>query len=167
MMWSIFATITVFCRGDLLKRVNITALVIAIAVTTLLGSLARADQNLYRWTDERGNQVNSDRPPPPGIEYEVISTRSSMVRKVDGEEGAVPPKVTPTPGNQFDPVNTAQRTIEKNPELCARARDNLAQLDTRARIRIRNEQGEVRFLTEAERAGERDKAIGAIETYCE
>jgi hypothetical protein len=150
-----------------LKRLTITALVFALATSALLGSRANADRNLYRWTDERGNQVNSDRPPPPGIDYEVISTSSSMVRKVDPEEGAVPAKVKPAPGNQFDPVNTSKPVIEKNPEYCARARDNLAQLDTRARIRIRNEQGEVRFLTEAERAGERDKAISAIEAYCE
>jgi len=167
-MWSIFAVITNDCEGDLLKPVNITgARVIAVATLTLAGALAHAGENVYQWNDERGNQVNSDRPPPPGIKYEVISTSSSMVRKVDEEEGAVPKVVEPTPTNDFEPVNTAQRAVEPNPEYCARARDNLAQLDTKARIRVRNEAGEVRFLTEDERAGERDKAIGAIETYCE
>jgi len=149
------------------KRVTIAALVIGLAAAALLGAQAHADRNLYRWTDEQGNQVNSDRPPPVGTEYEVISTSSSMVRKVEEDEGAVPPKVTPSPGNQFDPVNTSKPAVEKNPEYCARARDNLAQLDTRARIRIRNDEGEVRFLEEDERALERDKAISAIEAYCE
>ena len=166
-MWSIFVKITVDCTGDLVKRVTLAAFVVGLAASALFGAQANADRNLYRWTDEQGNQVNSDRPPPVGIDYEVISTSSSMVRKVEPDEGAVPPKVTPSPGNQFEPVNTAKPAIEKNPEYCERARDNLAQLDTKARIRIRNEEGEVRFLTEEERGAERDKAISAIEAYCE
>ena len=150
-----------------MKRVTITALVIGLAASALCGSQANAERNLYRWTDEQGNQVNSDRPPPVGIQYEVISTSSSMVRKVDPEEGAVPPKVKPTPSDQFEPVDTAKPAVEKNPEYCATAKDNLTQLDTRARIRLRDDQGEVRYLNDAERALEREKAIAAIEAYCE
>ena len=111
--------------------------------------------------------MNSDRPPQDGVEYEVISTSSSMVRKVESDEGAVPLKVKPTESNKFEPVNTKKTAIEKNPEYCARAQDNLVQLDTRARIRLRNDQGEVRYLNEEERAAEREKALSAIEAYCE
>lgn len=151
-----------------MKRVNITgALVLVTAVLTLWGAYASAGETFYRWIDERGNPVNSDRPPPAGIEYEVISTSSSMVRKVDSEKGAVPLKVQPSASNDFDPVNTNKRVIEKNPEYCARAKDNLVQLDTSARIRLRNEQGEVRFLNEEERAAEREKALASMEAYCE
>jgi hypothetical protein len=167
-MWSIFVAISTYWKGDLLKRVNNTgALVLVMAVLTLLGTYASAGQTLYRWIDERGNPVNSDRPPPTGVEYEVISTSSSMVRKVESDEGAVPLKVKPTESNKFEPVNTKKTAIEKNPEYCARAQDNLVQLDTRARIRLRNDQGEVRYLNEEERAAEREKALAAIETYCE
>jgi hypothetical protein len=167
-MWGIFVTITIDWRGDLLKRVNITgALVLVTVVLTLMGSYASAGQTLYRWTDERGNPVTSDRPPPTGVEYEVISTDSSMVRQVDSEEGAVPLKVKPTPSNNFEQVNTKNPTIEKNPEYCARAQDNLLQLDTHARIRLRNDQGEVRFLNVEEKITEREKALASIETYCE
>lgn len=151
-----------------MKRVHLTA-VFAVTLATLFGvSLqAVANDNLYRWTDEEGNQFNSDRPPPAGVEYEVISTRSSMVRKLDGDPEAESANVE-TSDQDAEPVHTASRTtVEKNPELCARARDNLAQLDTRARIRLRNDEGEVRFLTEDEREHERDKAIGAIESYCD
>ena len=167
-MWGIFVTITIDWRGDLLKRVNITgALVLVTVVLTLMGSYASAGQTLYRWTDERGNPVNSDRPPPTGVEYEVISTDSSMVRQVDSDEGAVPLKVKPTPSNDFEPVNTEKPASLKNPEYCAIAQENLKQLNTHARIRLRNDQGEIRYLNEEEKAVEREKALDAIEAFCE
>ena len=72
-----------------MKRV----LVLATAALVLAGSLANAGQVVYRWKDDRGNPVNSDRPPPKGVDYEVISTQSSMVRPVDSKEGAVPLEV--------------------------------------------------------------------------
>ena len=163
--------ITTDWEGDLLKRVNITAAVVLVtAVLSLWGAYASAGQTLYRWIDERGNQVNSDRPPPTGIEYEEISTSSSMVRQVDAEESVTPPKATTTPGTNTEPANqeaTEKLVTLKNPEYCAIARENLKQLDTSARIRLRNEQGEIRYLNEEEKAVEREKALSGIESFCE
>jgi hypothetical protein len=138
-----------------------------VVVPTLWGSLANAGEVVYRWMDSQGNPVNSDRPPPVGTEYEVISTSSSMVRAVDGDEGAVPLKVNPSPGNEFEPVETATPKIEKNPEYCQRAQENLTALDSKVRIQMRNEQGEVYFLTEEERNVQRQKALDTIKVHCE
>lgn len=149
-----------------MKRLIITgSLILAALLLPLSG--ASAGETLYRWLDDKGNPVNSDRPPPQGIDYEVISTSSSMVRKVDSDEGAVPLEVNPTANNDFEEVDTSTPRIEKNPEFCQRAQDNLAQLDSHARIRLRNDQGEVRFLSEEEKTAERDKAVSAIGAYCE
>ena len=168
MMWSIFVVITTYWEDDLLKRLHITAAVVLVtAVLNLWGAHASAGQTLYRWIDEGGNPVNSDRPPPAGVEYEVISTSSSMVREVNSAEGAVPPKVEPTPSNDFEPENAAEPVSLKNPEYCAIAQENLKQLNTSARIRLRNEQGEIRYLNEEEKAVEREKALSGIETFCE
>jgi hypothetical protein len=157
-----------------LKYVNITgAVALALVLLGQGGVCAAAEDNLYRWTDEQGNQVNSDVPPPAGVEYEVLSTSSSMVRSVEtGEEKAARSEQAAGsgPGKPSEPKvyeDDRRITIEKNPEYCAQARDNLAQLDTRARIRMRDDQGEVRYLDEDERALEREKAIAAIEAYCE
>jgi hypothetical protein len=149
-----------------LKRLIITgSLILAVLLLPLSG--ASAGETLYRWLDDRGNPVNSDRPPPKGVEYEVISTSSSMVRKVDSDEGAVPLEVKSTASNDFEVVDTSTPRIEKNPEFCQRAQDNLTQLDTHARIRLRNEEGEIRYLDEEEKAAERQKALDAIEAFCE
>jgi hypothetical protein len=149
-----------------LKRLIITgSLILAVLLLPLSG--ASAGETLYRWLDDRGNPVNSDRPPPKGVEYEVISTSSSMVRKVESDEGAVPLEVKSTASNDFEEANTSTPRVEKNPEFCQRAQDNLTQLDSHARIRLRNDQGEVRFLSEEEKTIERKKALASIETYCE
>ena len=130
---------------------------------------ADAAETYYRWKDERGKLVVSDRPPTdPDIEYEVVSQRTSLVRRVRPGEGAVPPEVTPRPGNRFEQVETGDPMVEKNPEACARARTNLETLDTSARIRIRDpDTGEMRFLTEEEKVTQRERAEETIRAHCE
>jgi hypothetical protein len=141
--------------------------VVTTALFVLLASYATADETLYRWKNERGNLVNSDRPPPAGVDYEVISIGSSMVRKVDADEGAVPLTVKPTPGNDFEQVDTTELKVEKNAPYCERAKDNLEQIGSHARIQMRNEQGEPHYLSAEEKAAQKEKAIAAIEAYCE
>ena len=147
---------------------TMTAGVFAVttALFVLLASYATTGETVYRWNNERGNPVISDRPPPAGIAYEVISTGSSLVRKVDANEGAVPLDVKPTPSNDFERVDTAAPKIEKNALYCERARDNLKQIETHARIRMRNDQGEVYYLSEEEKTAEKEKTLAAIKTHC-
>lgn len=169
-MWGTLGRlIFIICdRGDTLLKSTTTIGVFAVttALFVLLASHATAGETLYRWKNERGNPVNSDRPPPTGIEYEVVSTGSSMVRKVDANEGAVPLNVKPTPSNDFEQVDTAEPKTEKNTLYCERARDNLKQIDTHARIRMRNDQGEVYYLSEEEKTAEKEKTLAAIKTHC-
>ena len=155
-------------RRETQLKSTITTGVFAVttALLILLASYATADQTLYRWKNERGNPVNSDRPPPAGIEYEVISTGSSLVRKVGANEGAVPLNVKPTPSNDFEQVDTAEPKTQKNTLYCERARDNLEQIDTHARIRMRNDQGEVYYLSEEQKTAEKEKTLAAIKAYC-
>ena len=149
-----------------MKRLIITGSFILVA-TLLPFAGASAGETLYRWLDEGGNPVNSDRPPPKGVEYEVISTDSSMVRKVESGDGAVPLKVKPSVSNDFDAVDTKKPAIVKNPEYCSRAQDNLVQLDTRARIRLRNDQGELRYIDEEEKETQRQQAKAMMAIHCE
>jgi hypothetical protein len=125
----------------------------------------------YRWKDERDRLVVSDRPPQdPSIEYEVVSPRSSLVRRVSPGEGAVPPETTPRPGNEFERVDpdAGESRVPKNPETCARAQSNLATLETAARIRIRDpETGELRYLSEEEKEEQRERARSNIRIHCE
>jgi hypothetical protein len=150
------------------KRAIPTCVLMAMMGIVGVSSInAVAGTNHYRWTDERGYPVHSDRPPPKGVDYEVITTGSSLVRQVEAEEGAVPAEIVPRVGNDFEQVNTAKQETEKNPEYCERARQNIQSLDTNARIRVRNEQGEYHWLSQEEKAAQRLQAEATITEHCD
>lgn len=154
--------------GNNVKRATKTYVFAGAALMLSLTSItAIAGKNHYRWIDDRGNPVHSDRPPPKGVDYEVISTGSSMVREVDADEGAVPAQINPTAGNEFEQVDTAKNRIEKNPEYCQRARENLETLNSAARIRLRDNQGELRYISEEEKEEQRREAREMIAVHCE
>jgi len=149
-------------------------LVLAAGVSTTL----HAEDSYYRWKDERGNMVVSDRPPEASIEYEVFSTGSSRFRRVSPGEGAVPAETTSRPGNRFETQdkaddNGSMDTVavevlpEKDPEICERARQNLETLQTAARIRVRDEAGELRYLSADEIETQRQNALDNIDVHCE
>ena len=151
-----------------MKRATKTCLATtALAVLLFAGVSAHAETTYYRWQDPQGNPVHSDRPPPIGIPYEVISSGSSLVRKVDADEGAVPATTEPTVSNDFEPVEAKAKPVKKNAEQCKRARENLATLDTKVRIQIRNDQGELRPLSEEEKDIQRKQAIDTIAVHCD
>lgn len=127
-----------------------------------------AAQTYYRWLDDRGNPVHSDRPPPQGTDYEVISTQSGLKRVVPGDQGAVPREVVPSSGNDFEPVaRDPDAKAHNSPEICATARKNLEMLNSSARIRVRDDQGEVKYLSAEEREAKREENLSLIDRHCE
>lgn len=142
--------------------------ILLVAVVAASCSFAFAADSHYRWNDKHGNPVHSDRPPPPGTDYEVVSTTSSLVRRVNSAEGVVPAELEPSYRNEFELVDTAKpQSIKKNPEYCERAQENLSTLDTFARIRIRDDQGEYRYIDEDEKEAQREQARKLIDIHCE
>lgn len=141
---------------------------LALAAGAALGQMSSAyGETYYRWVDDRGHPVHSDRPPPSGTEYEVVSTDSTLIREVVAEEGAVPLKIEPSASNEFNPVEARAPMIEKNPAYCERAKENLWALDNFARIRLPNEQGEMVYIDEKQKEAQRQKALKTIELNCE
>lgn len=145
--------------------------IVSLALTAILaGSSLAADASstVYRWLDSRGNPVHSDRPPPAGTPYEVISAGSSLKRVVTGNEGAVPKEVVPRAGNRFDQIdtNTKEELYKKNPELCALAQTNLSALTTSARVRLRDDNGDYAFLSEEQKAEQIGRAEQMIKVHC-
>ncbi len=141
--------------------------VLLFCVVVVSANLSSAGTTHYRWIDDRGQPVHSDRPPPKGVDYEVITTGSGLKRVVAADEGAVPPEVNPRVGNEFDQVDEDEATRNrKNPEMCARAQANLEALTTKTRIIMRDEQGEERMLSAEEIVAEREKAEALVSVYC-
>ena len=149
-------------RGRIGQVLAASALLLAVPTTAISG------EDYYRWLDERGDPVHSDRPPPKGVDYEVISTGSGLKRIVSADEGAVPPETTPRVGNEFDPVNPrAESRMKKNPELCERAKNDLDALTSGAKVKVRNNQGEFRYLEQEEIQVEQARAREQISVYCD
>lgn len=154
-------------------RIRATALLLVTLVLLTLATLGSAGvsagETYYRWLDSRGNPVLSDRPPPSGTEYEVVSSGSNLKRIVEPGEGAVPKEVKSRVGNEFQQVDTAApaEAAEKNTEYCERAQENLKALESAPRIRIKDpENGELRYLSDEERELETAKAKEVIAVAC-
>lgn len=141
----------------------------AIVGALLVASMnVAADATLYRWKDSQGNTVMSDRPPPTGTEYEAISTDSSVVRRLEGEAPPQPVVTKPRTRAETPAAKPAKKTVyEKNPEYCANARKNLEVINRAPRIRMPDENGDMRYLTDEEREAEKQKNLEIIEIHCE
>lgn len=146
-------------------------LCVCAAILAMLGTIssqALAGNAYYRWTDSAGNPVHSDRPPPAGTNYEVVSTGSSQVRKVSSSEGAVAAESDTSKADVFDRFEEVKaEPPTKNPEYCKSARANLATLESKARIRLKDDSGEYRYLTAQEKETQKKTAQDMIATYCE
>lgn len=141
----------------------------SLIVLLAAGSLhVGAADNYYRWLDNRGNPVHSDRPPPAGIDYEVVSTRSGLKRVVPGERGAVPRETVPSVRNEFEPVaRSPEHEVRKNPEICKIAQKNLETLNTFARVQVRDDQGDIQYLSDEEKEAQRNEAHTLIRQHCD
>ncbi|MCZ6830103.1 MAG: DUF4124 domain-containing protein [Gammaproteobacteria bacterium] len=135
----------------------------------LTGSEALAEAGYYKWFDERGNPHHSDRPPPSGVEYEFISTDTGMRRRISSvadTSTTSPAPAMPTPETKPVTVAEQQTKIKKNPAYCDQAKANLDTLDSKARVRIRSPEGDIRYLSEEEKDIQRKKAKDTIAVHC-
>lgn len=151
----------------MIRRLGVALVLLAMCAG--VGS-AHAGAKLYRWKDSNGNVVMSDRPPPAGVQFEAISTSSSLVHSVDSETPATPPAPThpAAPPREASTLPEPSKEIyKKNPEYCQTARQNLEVLDRAPRIRMPDANGELHYLTDEEREQERQKNLDIIAAHCD
>lgn len=134
------------------------------------GNVAQGDETYYRWSDERGNLVLSDRPPTNGTAYETVVISGNSFRT--GRAAFGPGTDTPDPSSAeraagVDTMITTPAAIDKDPAACEQAMRNLEALNNRPRIRVYDESGELRYLTPDEIEDEKRKSRLAIEIHCE
>jgi hypothetical protein len=142
--------------------------VLMLAGVCLSGTAALAAGGYYKWLDERGNPQLSDRPPPAGVEYEYVSTDTGLKRRVSAAESGRTGSAPAMP-EQAAPASTVaqeQAKIKKNPAYCDQAKANLDTLNSAARVRIREPEGDIRYLTEEEKDVQRQKAKDMIAVHC-
>ena len=148
-----------------------SAVATAMVLLSLSGWASAAGGTYYRWVDATGTEVNSDRPPPAGIEYETVSTSTNLLqpRKTQeapakGNAQSVPPKAD---NSGAAPANSGNTIFAKNPEYCEAAKKNLETLSTKARIRLSDADGNIRYIDEKEKAEQRATAEAIIAQHCD
>ena len=152
-------------NNRLLKRGQVGLALLLLSITPL--SIAKGDAH-YRWTNERGATVYSDRPPTFGVDYEVVSSGAGLKRIVDGDEGAVPLEVNPRPDNDFDQIDTRNESAsEKNDVLCEKAKMNLIALEGADVVKVRNAEGKLSALSDSERSLAKQNAEAQASVYCD
>jgi len=151
---------------------------VAVAATVLASAFAAASAQsgaatLYRWTDANGTPVISDRPPPQGTAYNTLDgarygTSGSLSAPQKSEANAAvaeePAESDPAPEPESNVATTT--VVEKRPDLCEQAKDNVFKLETFPRIRTTDDDGTVRFMTEEEVNVQMEMAKKAANAYC-
>ena len=148
-------------------------LFLSLFLSLFLAATSIADTT-YRWTDDNGNPVLSDLPPAAGTPFTEIGVKTGL-RRFPRTTHISPTHDKDAPGLPASsttmtnaPANTAEdaRVTHGNPDLCEQARENIFKFETFARMRMRDETGEVRFISDEERATELAHAYRVRDTHC-
>lgn len=151
------------------------------ALAMMIFSTFASAAEYYTWVDENGVTNYSERK-PQGYEASFVTPghRFGTVRRQaesDPVEETPPDETTPVTtetGAEVDPDALVAEEREKyEAELaeerkhnCALGKQNLARLQTYARIRVKGEDGKMRFLTDAEMEQKKQESREAIKFHC-
>jgi hypothetical protein len=124
---------------------------------------------VYRWLDEQGNTVVSDRQPTSGVDFETISTSSGRTVTVPAPEVKTEEPIAKAAQKQPAKQDTPDQTFKpkKDEALCTQAQSNMRILQDGPRIRFTDDKGELRFMTDDERIIEKERTADAVEAYCD
>ena len=143
----------------------------SILLLLLQGQAAGASPT-YRWVDDNGNPVLSDRPPPTGTPYTEIEIKTGLKRYAKSTTAATePPSVTTELTTQ---QSTALAVTDVNESVlpyasqdeCAALDTDIERLTNYPRIIVRDEVGEEHLLSPEERATRLEEALAFAETFC-
>ncbi|MFT5562180.1 MAG: hypothetical protein ACJAYE_003151 [Candidatus Azotimanducaceae bacterium] len=157
-----------------MKNLILILIVIPALITGACAVTATAEEEYYTWVDENGITNYSERN-PEGVNATFVSRNQAFGRRA-AEEGRPKPQAQ-LPQNDtpvVDPdalVNEQAAAIaaeisEIKRKNCEIGKSNLAQIKAFSRIRISDEQGENRILTDEEKEARGDKARGTIRENC-
>ena len=150
-------------------------LFIAACVALALSQTVSANTT-YRWVDQNGNPVLSDRPPEAGIPYTEVGVDIGF-RRYPKPTGMNEPDVNESDATGASSTNlssasaasspTRIEVVSPQPDLCDQAQDNIFKLETFPRMRVQDENGEVRFMTDKERSAQLAAAYRVRDANCD
>lgn len=119
-----------------------------------------AAEKVYTWTDAKG-VVHYGEHPPKDTVAKLVHTRT-------GHSEPTPAPASPISVKESE-VDAAddQQDSQKDPTRCTTAKENLKLLNTVARIKTKNTEGVIVYLTEEDKAKQREAMELVIEQSCE
>lgn len=125
-----------------------------------VASIAKEGQ-VYTWRDSNGVVHYGERP-PKDVQAKPVKTRT-------GHSDPTPSQTAPATQQQSatTPPQDASSTKLLDPNRCAQAQANLKLLNTVARIKMPDENGNMAFLTEEDKAKQREVMQAVIDQACE
>ena len=146
----------------------------SVLVLFLQGQPADASPT-YRWVDDNGNPVLSDRPPETATPYTEVGVDTGFRRypkpvatetaEPGGQASASSTSASLT-ANATDGQSNRVEVVEAQPALCEQAKDNIFKLETFPRMRVQDDDGEVRFMSDEERATQLATAYKVRDANC-
>ena len=146
----------------------------SILLLLLQGQPAGASPT-YRWVDDNGNPVLSDRPPKAGIPYTEVGVDTGFRRYPKpvatetaeaGDQAPAGSASVSTLASSTGAGANPTEVVEAQPDLCEQAKDNIFKLETFPRMRVRDDDGEVRFMSDEERATQLATAYKVRDANC-
>ncbi len=149
---------------------KMTPALAAFLGTLLLASPAMAQ--IYKWTDEKGVTHYSADPPPANasnasqvkVQTRLPSDSEAATQNLE-KQRAESRKAAEAGGEK--PTTPAKQPPEKYAERCKNLQENLKTMQEHARIKLTDEKGEVRMLTDEEKQAKLDDTQRQIKAFCE
>lgn len=131
-----------------------------MTIAFLMSTVAlAAPSKVYKWTDSKGQTHYSQHPP--------ANTQTEVIKPQTGHSDPVNYSTSEPKSDKEKSESSPAAAAPKDKERCETARKNVETLKTYARIRIKGEDGEFRYITPDERAQKLAEANKAIEESCE
>ena len=118
-----------------------------------------APEKVYKWTDSKGNVHYAQRPP--------ANTDTEVIKPQTGHSDPVTYTAPAGDANKEVKKTADDAKALKDPERCANARKNIETLKTYARIKIKGDDGEFRYLTPDEQQQKLTEANKAASESCD
>ncbi len=140
---------------------RITRPIIMLSTLLMLASSYSNAATIYKWVDDKGVPQYSAMPPSdrPFEKIKSYSSSSKSSSNSDAKQKADSPAKAATQTPQV-------AASKKDPERCAIAKRNLQTLKNNSRIKIKGEDGEMRFLDQQEIMDKRKESEQAVADSC-
>lgn len=144
------------------RTIFLGSLLLALAPTVMAAQI-------YKWVDAQG-VTHFGAQPPEGTNASAVNTSTAPPKSnfpLPPPKPVVPPSADDKQKAVDDKVKqeVAQQDAQRA-QNCSQARENLAQLRNNPRVRVKEENGEYRRITEEERQARIGENEKAIQTNC-